>query len=74
MPDFPSCTGKDVVKALERLGYKKVRQDGSHVRLKCDGRTSLTVPVHHGKDLPKGTLNNIFKNSGFSEEEFRQEL
>lgn len=74
MPDFPSRTGKEVVRALERLGYRKARQDGSHVRMKREGRTSLTVPVHHGKDLPKGTLNNIFKNSGFSEEEFRKEL
>ncbi len=74
MPDLPSCSGREVVKALKKLGYRQVKQTGSHVRLKCEGRTSLTVPVHHGKDLPEGTLHSIFKDSGFSEEEFKKAL
>jgi len=63
-----------VVRALRILGYTKVKQTGSHVRLKCEGRTTLTVPVHHGKDPLQSTMYNIPKNSGFSEEEFRDAL
>lgn len=74
MSGLPNCTGREAVRALERLGYKRVRQDGSHVRLKCQGRTSLTVPVHHGKDLAPGTLREIIGKSGFSVEEFKAAL
>lgn len=74
MPDLPNCTGKEAVRALERLGYESVRQSGSHVRLKHPGRTSLTVPVHHGKDLAKGTLREIISKSGFGVDEFKAEL
>lgn len=74
MPELPNCTGKEAVKALERLGYRVVRQSGSHVRLKYPGRTSLTVPVHHGKDLAKGTLRKIINDSKFSVEEFKAAL
>lgn len=74
MPELPNCTGKEAVRALERLGYRVVRQSGSHVRLKYPGRTSLTVPVHHGRDLAKGTLRKIISDSGFSVEEFKAEI
>jgi predicted RNA binding protein YcfA (HicA-like mRNA interferase family) len=74
VPELPNCTGKEAVKALERLGYRVVRQSGSHVRLKYPGRTSLTVPVHHGKDLAKGTLRKIINDSKFSVEEFKAAL
>ncbi len=74
MPEIPNCTGKETVRALERLGYRAVRQSGSHVRLKYSGHTSLTVPVHHGKDLAKGTLRKIISDSGFTIEEFKANL
>lgn len=70
MPGLPNCTGREAVRALEQLGYVNVRQSGSHVRLKCPGRTSLTVPIHHGKDLAPGTLRKIIRESGFTMEEF----
>jgi predicted RNA binding protein YcfA (HicA-like mRNA interferase family) len=38
--------------------------------MKCEGCTSLTVPVHHGKDLAPGTLRGLIKDSGFTAEEF----
>jgi predicted RNA binding protein YcfA (HicA-like mRNA interferase family) len=74
VPELPNCTGKEAVRALERLGYRVVRQSGSHARLKSPGRTSLTVPVHYGKDLAKGTLRKIISDSGFSVEEFKAEI
>jgi predicted RNA binding protein YcfA (HicA-like mRNA interferase family) len=42
--------------------------------MKRSGHTPLTVPVHHGKDLAKGTLWNIIKESGFSLEMFKEHL
>lgn len=49
-------SGSDLVKALKVLGYERVRQDGSHVRLttQVNGTHHITVPCH--KALKTGTL------------------
>lgn len=48
----------ELVKALLGLGYRVVRQSGSHIRLQCaDPRHSLTVPNH--KPIRVGTLAAI---------------
>ena len=41
-------SGRNLVKALERIGYAKTRQDGSHVRLTSAGppQHHVTVPLH----------------------------
>ena len=49
-------SGQDVARALGVLGYERVRQDGSHVRLttQVNGAHHVTVPNH--KPLKIGTL------------------
>jgi predicted RNA binding protein YcfA (HicA-like mRNA interferase family) len=42
--------------------------------MQCPGRASITVPVHHGKDLAPGTLRALIRTSGFAVEEFADEL
>ncbi|HJT97038.1 MAG TPA: type II toxin-antitoxin system HicA family toxin [Rhodanobacteraceae bacterium] len=50
--------GADLVKALSRIGYRVVRQTGSHIRLQCaDPAHSVTVPNH--RPLRVGTLAAI---------------
>ncbi|MDD9952871.1 MAG: type II toxin-antitoxin system HicA family toxin [Candidatus Woesearchaeota archaeon] len=64
-------SGKEVVKKLVRLGYGKVRQRGSHVRLeKFDGKQTrkITVPIH--RELHPKTLGSILKAAGISKKEF----
>jgi predicted RNA binding protein YcfA (HicA-like mRNA interferase family) len=56
------------VLAFERLGYEIVRQKGSHVRMRCSGRTPLTVPLR--KEMKPGTLRSLIAESGFTIEEF----
>jgi predicted RNA binding protein YcfA (HicA-like mRNA interferase family) len=66
---IPVLLGTQVVKALERAGFKVVRVSGSHhVMRHADGRT-VVVPVHAGRDMPKGTLRNILGIVGMSVEE-----
>jgi predicted RNA binding protein YcfA (HicA-like mRNA interferase family) len=54
-------SGPDLVKALRTLGYERVRQDGSHIRLTTqrDGQHHVTVPNH--KPIKLGTLTGILK-------------
>ena len=50
--------GEQLVKALGRLGYRVVRQTGSHIRLHCeDPSHSITVPEH--RPIKVGTLAAI---------------
>jgi len=56
-------TGKEVIRSLEREGWRVLRQAGSHVRMgKDSGRTS--VPVHGHRDLKPGTLAAIERQTG----------
>lgn len=52
-------TGKQLVKALEQMGYRVARQTGSHVRLSCEaaGPHHVTIPLHD--PLRVGTLAAI---------------
>ena len=69
MPKLPVLSAKQVIKALERMGFKIARQSGSHIHLWNDQRRILvTVPNH--KELAKGTLNGIIKQSKMNRDEF----
>lgn len=60
MPKLPQISGARLIKLLESLGYTRVHQKGSHVKLRkatSMGEHNLTVPLH--KVLAKGTLNDI---------------
>jgi len=74
MSKFPvDAPIREVVKALERLGFELVRE-GSHiamVRENPDGsRTPLTMPNH--RTIKRSTLRTILTQSGISREEFLQ--
>lgn len=53
---------KDLVKLLERSGWKRVRTKGSHMIMKKGSKT-IPVPVHK-KDMKKGTEHSILKQAG----------
>lgn len=57
-------TIKKVVKALEKDGWVLVRQKGSHMIYKKDGKI-CPIPNHLG-DIPLGTLKNIVKLTGIT--------
>ena len=54
-------SGPDLVKALRVLGYERIRQEGSHIRLTTprDGEFHVTVPNH--QPLRVGTFKSILK-------------
>lgn len=60
---------KKAVKILKKHGFEIKRQRGSHIRLiHADGRA--TTIAMHNRDLPKGTLKGILKQSELTLEEF----
>ena len=55
-------SGEQLVRLLKKLGYRIVRQKGSHIRLTIDepNEHHLTVPNHDPIKL--GTLNGILSD------------
>jgi predicted RNA binding protein YcfA (HicA-like mRNA interferase family) len=65
-------SGKEVCAILERHGFSEVRRRGSHFvmqRVSGDGSTT-TVPVPDHKEVKKGTLRSIIRQSGVPRSEF----
>ena len=61
---------EQLIKALAKIGFKPVRQRGSHVILKHnDGRVTV-VPIHRGEDIGRGLLSKIIKDAGLTTKEF----
>lgn len=68
---LPLMSAIELIKILEKLGFKIMRQQGSHIFLRHeDGRTTV-VPNHPGEKLDRGLLNKILrKDIGIEREDF----
>ncbi len=55
-------SGADLVRALQRVGYRVTRQTGSHIRLAKEdvGQHHVTIPNH--SSLRVGTLSAIIND------------
>jgi mRNA interferase HicA len=62
---------RDIEKRLFKLGYKIVRQRGSHV-LFSNGLTTFPLPRHSGRDISPGVERQIIKLLQMSKDEFRR--
>lgn len=56
-------TGKELIKLLEEHGWSVLRVNGSHHRM-GKGNMRTTVPVHGKRDLGKGLVSAIEKQTG----------
>jgi predicted RNA binding protein YcfA (HicA-like mRNA interferase family) len=71
MPKLPRISGFDAIRILEKLGFIRVRQKGSHVVMKKttpSGAVGCSVPLH--SDLAVGTLAGILKLAKVTNDEF----
>ncbi len=71
MHKLPIISGLTTIKTLEKMGFKKVRQKGSHVVLRKDNK-GCVIPLH--KELAIGTLKGILRQAGVSVEDFLKQL
>ena len=71
MSALPRVSGREVVKALQKVGYERDRQRGSHIVLRrtAPPHRRITVPDH--KEVAKGTLRAIIRHAGLTVDEFR---
>jgi len=74
MPKIPSVKISRLLKTLLHLGFVEHRQSGSHLQLKHPDGRRVTIPIHSGKDIKKGTLNGILKDIRITRDEFIEAL
>jgi predicted RNA binding protein YcfA (HicA-like mRNA interferase family) len=68
---LPRVSGRDVVKALLKVGYERDRQRGSHIILRqlTYPHRRIVIPDH--KEVAKGTLRSIIRETGLTVDEFK---
>jgi len=71
MSQLPVLKGREIIVALSKIGYAQIGQRGSHIRLECPGRKSITVPNHI---VGRGLLRKILRDARLSVGEFRELL
>ena len=67
MPKLPRVSGTEVQRALEQVGFLKVRQSGSHVVMKR-ASGGCVVPMHG--EVKVGTLAGVLRQAGVEADEF----
>ncbi|MFP4032739.1 MAG: type II toxin-antitoxin system HicA family toxin [Desulfococcaceae bacterium] len=70
MTRLPSLKAGEIIAALEKAGFAKLRQKGSHVRLGHPNGRRVAVPFHPGQDIGKGLLRKIIRDSEMTPEDF----
>ena len=70
MPKIPGVNHQDAVRALEKAGFRVVRQ-GKHVVM-SDGSRILTIPRHN--PVNAYTMGGVVRDAGLSEQRFRELL
>ena len=58
-----NISGQELVKILTQLGYEKVQQKGSHIKVTTtiNGQHHLAIPNHN--PIKTGTLNSILRQA-----------
>jgi len=67
MPKLPHVSGREAVRAFERLGFVQLRQKGSHLIMRR-GAVGCVIPMH--REIKIGTLTGILRQAGIPPKEF----
>jgi predicted RNA binding protein YcfA (HicA-like mRNA interferase family) len=71
MPKLRCVSGYKAARALERLGFERRRQRGSHLVMRRAAAVCV-LPMH--REVDQGTLRNVLRQAGVSEEQFLRAL
>ena len=73
---LPIVSGSQIIKLLEKEGFTITRQKGSHISLhkKAENGKIILVVVPKHKEIKKGTLLSIIRQTGMARDEFIEKL
>lgn len=61
MTTYSTLSFREFIQMVEKLGFTRVRQKGSHIRFKHDDGRMTTIPDHGTRDVPRGLLVKIVR-------------
>ena len=67
---LPRVTANEIIKIVEKLGFRFSRQSGSHKIYKNDEGKRVTIAYHSGKILHPKVVKSILVDAGLSVDEF----
>ena len=69
MSRLPVVSGSECIKVLRKIGFDVVRQRGSHIVIvRVSPPAQITIPNH--RELDRGTLRAIIRQTGLTVEDF----
>jgi len=69
MGGIPVLSPREVIALLEALGFREVRQRGSHKQFRHQDGRCTTVPVHGSRDISPLLLRQLAKDIGITVDE-----
>jgi predicted RNA binding protein YcfA (HicA-like mRNA interferase family) len=69
MSQWPSAKARDVLRALERIGWKVKRQSGSHKTLAREGYPDVVFAFHDRDEIGPRMLARLSKHTGLAPED-----
>ncbi len=69
---LPRVTATEMIKIVEKLGFRFSRQSGSHKIYKNNEGKRVTIAYHSGKILHPKVVKSILVDAGLSVEEFKK--
>jgi predicted RNA binding protein YcfA (HicA-like mRNA interferase family) len=69
MSQWPSAKARDVLRALERIGWKVKRQSGSHKTLARVGYADVVFAFHDRDEIGPKMLARLSKHTGLTPED-----
>jgi predicted RNA binding protein YcfA (HicA-like mRNA interferase family) len=67
---LPQLSGREVVRALQKLRYEKDHQRGSHIVLRQSSYPHRRIVVPDHDTVSKGTLRAIIRETGLTQDQF----
>lgn len=74
MTRLPIVNFKTMEKVLLGMGFKRIRQKGSHVFYRHPDGRPTTLPDHPGRDLARPLIREILREIKLTPEEFKRRL
>lgn len=69
-PKPPLISGRNLVKIFKKLGYEKISQKGSHIKMRnMETESVIIIPDH--KEVDRWTLKTILRQAELSEEDLQ---
>jgi predicted RNA binding protein YcfA (HicA-like mRNA interferase family) len=69
---MPSATARELQRVAQRLGFKRTRQTGSHLRWNHPDGRSVTIPLHGGREIGPPLFFKILRQLGVGYEDFQK--